>query len=237
MSLLAKFAPLVNMVRKDHIEQGAVGGGHDLTHALVVAGYCERIADDPEIATLSWLAAVLHNTDRLWPKDSDEETATRIRHHLDEGTKLDERQKDIVLQAVMRHNRPNDPEDGVVTTVLKDADRLANLGLVAVIRSGQLYNSLLPADPRYIREPDPTANYRNPKTVLYDVLAALEWDPREDKPKFSIRLPKAIALATPQFDWLKMGRDLEARRLEEAGLTVHPFPEDLDLAYASAEKK
>ena len=236
-SLLAKFAPLVNAVRKDHIEQGAVGGGHDLTHALVVAGYCDKIADDPETRMLAWVAAIVHNTDRLWHKQSNEETAKKVRSYLDDATELAEGQKQIVLQAVMRHSRPNDAEDDAVTTVLKDADRVANLGIVAVIRSGQLYNGLLAADPRFILEPDPSANYRNPKTAFYDVLAALEWDPREGKPKFCIRLPKAIALATPYFDWLRMGRDLEARRLEEAGLTVHPFPEDLDLAYASAEKK
>ena len=229
--LQGAYSRLIQAVRKDHIDQGAVGGPHDFLHALMVAHYCVLIAEDERNGVLAWVAAICHNTDRLWPEAEESQIRTKVIHYLrDYCPGLDGLEANIITRAVMNHHKPNDESDNVATVTLKDADRVANMGPNMVLRSGQHYHKLPAYDPRFIENPDPRATYRNPMTVLHDILCALEW--AEEGGKFGIRSPRAKELMQPYVRFLRSFRDLMLRQLEETYLLGYPFPEDLELAYA-----
>lgn len=230
-----RYADLVEEVRQDHIDHGKFGGGHDFTHALMVARYAVLIAEDLDIGRLAWVAAICHNTDRIHREAYEGELATLLRGYLS-VTDLDDAEKRLVVEAVLEHHSLNKDEDSPVTVVLKDADRLANIGPNNILRSGQLYNELPAYDPRYVAHPDPEATYRVPKTVLHDVLCSLEWEPW-------FRTPKAKELAGPYFEfyrefaWRFVCQMREVGFLAENGESTYPFPEDLELAYQRTEQE
>ncbi|MDO8574157.1 MAG: HD domain-containing protein [bacterium] len=222
---------LIQAVRKDHDDRGAVGGPHDFLHALMVAHYCVLIAEDELTGVLAWVAAICHNTDRLWPDFDESDIRLKVAYYLaSQPDAFDITAVEDVTQAVLDHHKPNGENDGQVTVVLKDADRLANMGPNLIIRSGQHYSKLPAYDPRFVRIPDSRASYRNPMTVLHDILCALEW--AEEGGRFGIRSPRAKELMKPYVRFLNYFRDLMQQQLKETYLLGYPFPEDLELAYA-----
>ena len=229
--LQGAYQRLIQAVRKDHIDQGAVGGPHDFLHALMVAHYCVLIAEDERNGVLAWVAAICHNTDRLWPEAEESGVIrAKVTGYLENCPGLDIFETNLIVEAVLNHHRPNDENDNPVTVVLKDADRLASMGPNLIIRSGQHYSKLPAYDPRFIETSDSRAFYQNPMTVLHDILCALEW--AEEGGKFGIRSPRAKELMQPYVRFLRSFRDLMLRQLEETYLLGYPFPEDLELAYA-----
>ena len=231
LMLWEKHLPLVLEVREDHRKQGAVGGGHNFLHAIMVAQYCPLIAPDRRVGELAWIAAICHNTDRIFLNLEAEEIARKVSKYLNSETDLTKREEALIIEAVVSHDKPNDDNDSPVTIVLKDADRLANLGPNLIIRSGQYYSDLAAFDPRFVLESDPQATYRNPKTVLHDVLCALEWI--EEGGKFGIRLKAAREIAEPYARFLRDFRDLMHHQLEETGLIPYMFPEDFGVLTTS----
>lgn len=233
-----RYADLVQEIREIHISHGKFGGGHDFTHALMVARYAAMVAEgynfpgDEErghLGRLAWIAAICHNADRIWPNLTQDHIEVAVRTHLS-ATDLNTDERQLVVDAVLEHHSLNKPQDSAVTVVLKDADRLANLGPNLFIRSGQHYHDLPAYDPRFVENPDPRATYPEPMTVLYDILCALEWEPW-------LRCPKAIELAAPYFDFLREFKRLFEHQMWEVGFvdaqgnSTYPFPEDLELAY------
>ncbi|PIR94643.1 hypothetical protein COT97_00060 [Candidatus Falkowbacteria bacterium CG10_big_fil_rev_8_21_14_0_10_39_11] len=214
--LRTKYASLINKVRFDHVRQGFAGGHHDFLHAFMVAEYALMIAESDEVGVLAWIAGICHNTDHLFPAEI---VHHKVSAYIAGWTALDKVNAQLVINAVMQHSKLNDPNDDSVTVTLKDADRLANLGPNVIIRSGQHFNELPAFNPLFISEFDPTATYRNPKSVLRDVLSSLEW---EDW----IRLPKARELARPYVAFLKQFKALMLHQLQEVRLDPYPFPED-----------
>ncbi len=224
-TLWTRYPNLVEAVRQDHINQGATGGAHDFVHAMMVAQYAAMIAEDERTGELAWIAAICHNTDRLFPDEDDEGVSRRVVRYLVNGVPdITVSNGETMMEAVLTHHKLNDDADNPVTVTLKDADRLANIGPNLIIRAGQHYHELPAFDPQYLVEPDPEATYRNPKTVLHDILCALEWEPW-------LRLPKAQGLAKPYFDFLREFHRLFSVQMEELELVPYPFPEDLDHAY------
>jgi len=227
--LRKKFPKLLKMVRENYQKKKIFGRGHDLLHALLTAQYGIMIADDEHIGELVWIAGICHITDRLFPE---EEVQKQLLYYLNEGTSLPPESKSQIITAVKRHSKPNDPSDDLLTVTLKDADRLANLGPNLFIRAAQFYNGLLAFDPRYVLEPDPTATYQTPKTVLHDIRCALEWD---TDPRFCLRLLKARKYATRYFSWIKDSIELLGEQLEETGLL--PFPAEFEGYFDAAYRE
>jgi len=202
-------------VRGDHITQKAFGSGHNFYHAFMVAQYGFLIAEDPETAILGWVACLCHNTDHMFHKDQVEHI---VRYYLDEGTGFTALQKDLVLEAVLEHSKKNDSKDNPVTVVLKDADRLGNIGPLHWLRSAQFRPTIQEVDPRYIRETDPTATFKNPKSIIHDIKETLLWESW-------LRLPKARKLGKPMFDEIrKFLKNIESQ-FEILGL--YPMPNEL----------
>src|SRR3989344_1180271 len=152
LCLWKSFPGLVRAVKADYIARGAVGGGHDFYHALMVAQYAELIAEDPETATLGWITGLLHNTDRMYPKEKVIPVLTRhlqmVRLNIPSGHLC-------ILRAVLEHTKRNDPADSPLLMTLKDADRLPNNAAGRFLRAGPVRPTILAGCPRVIGKQEP----------------------------------------------------------------------------------
>jgi len=180
------FPNLIGAVRKSGVN--FLGGSHDLLHDLMVAAYCLQIGDgrDAELATA---AALIHSTDRRFEGWKAREI---LEGYLMSENCISPTERNAIVWAVLHHSEPNNDGDSMIAIILKDADRLANLGPNMILRSPQHYNKLPVCDPKFVKNPDPEATYKIPLTVLHDIRCALEWT---EGGKFGIRLPKARKLA------------------------------------------
>lgn len=215
-----EFPHFVEMVRRDHEEKKAlVGGGHGFEHALMVGQYCLKISGEPW-ATRAWFAALCHNTDWLNPGWTHDQIGQRVMKYL-EFTNLSNGEKNLIVEAVLKHSERPKPEDNPVLIILKDADKLANMGPGAIIRSGQFRPHLPVVDPRYLHSRPPGTTFKEPGSIYWDCKNHIEWG----EPGW-LRTPKAIALAQPL---LKQHREFIASLMKEfydVGLIPYPFPED-----------
>lgn len=215
--LTRKYSLLATRVREDHITiAGGVAKGHDFLHALAVAQIGAKIAPNKKIAELAWVAGIIHNTDRIFPAEKD------IRGILREYLSLTDivgEDRETVIDAVLEHDKINNPHDSLVTIVLKDADRIVNLGLSVLPRSGQAFPKLPIVNPKFLNGPDPESTYQSPKTCWDDIWRALEWgNGPESDPRVCIRLPRAQKLAKPRVNRLRKVLGSIRKEVEECGL-------------------
>jgi hypothetical protein len=209
------FPALMDIVRKQHEKAKAAAGHHPFEHALMVAQYALKIAEDGHVGKLAAIAALLHNTDRIVP-ESDVESSIRscIRLAWERGCQhASGVEVEAVVEAVLNHHKKNDPLDSSVSVCLKDADRLANLSPFDITaRSARFYRDEPLVDPRYVWTVDPASTYLDPKTVFRNAIhSTLEWETW-------LRLPKAREIAKPYFDGLRLIQSLVARQLVETGM-------------------
>lgn len=223
MRLWEKFHELVFIVREDHAMTNALtGGGHDFSHALMTSQYCMQIEENPLTGEMAWVAAICHNTDRLFPDWSREDVETRVRHYLS-FTNIRYEVRDAIVEAVLNHSGKNSETDKPITIILKDADKLANLGPLLALRSAQAFPSLPPINLKYLFEYPPGCSYRNPGSIFRDIESSLEWE----QPGW-FRKPKAIELAKPLFAQLRQINEAILQQFNDVGLMPYPFPEDFE---------
>ncbi|MFI5404933.1 MAG: hypothetical protein ACHQ1D_00320 [Nitrososphaerales archaeon] len=196
-------------VYQDHKDNPV--GGHDLLHAFMVHNYCVLIAPDDNTSELAGYAAMLHNYDRMYKKESSPSTFKSLIYKRLNLANLSIKEKKTIYNAVLQHSKLNSDQDDLVTITLKDADRLANLGASFLIRLGQFIPHL-PFTKEHILEKDPKATYSNPVSLTDQIHGALEW---EDM----LRLPKAKELARPHFNVLRLCLDNIYYQMKELGLT------------------
>ncbi|MFA6339058.1 MAG: HD domain-containing protein [Candidatus Paceibacterota bacterium] len=225
---LKKYSKLVEEVRIMHKNSKALTcGAHDFSHVLMVGQYCIRLTENEIVEELSWLAALLHNTDRLiWDnsrtKDENENIVfCKVRDLLEDCVKdlLSKIPKKLISEAVMEHSKLNSDQDSHVTMILKDADRLANLGPNMVIRNGQAYHDRQGYNLMHTRDFSPGSTYATAPTALDAIRYALEWEGM-------LRVPKAQSLAKPYLEILRKFIEGFSKQAEEVSLDDYPFPED-----------
>lgn len=203
------FLGLLEAVEDDHDRMGAVGKGHDFLHAFVVAQYAAIIAPDDEIAVLSFLAGMLHNSDYLFGEANVPE---RVVGYLRDHTKLGDKERELVVEAVVNHSKLNDPEDNPVTVALKDADRLGNTGPQFLIRVGQCHKGIPALDPVFtISNPNPLGTYRDPKSLANHIGFTLGWEGM-------LRLPGAREIGKKRFGMTRTCLEDIEDQLKEVGL-------------------
>src|SRR3989344_415429 len=247
--LWERFPSVVEKVRRDHRKYGAlVGTGHDFAHALMVAQYCLLIAEGP-LASLAWLAAICHNTDRMFDESlinrcwrwlcklplagglfrkadpafqqwNRRQIERRVAYYL-EDVELFFADKCTIIEAVLNHSRRPSDEDNEVTRILMDADKLANIGALLGLRSAQFQPNLPVIDLRYLDQRPPDTSFRSPGSIYWDIKSSLEWA----EPGW-IRTAKAQELAKPLFAELQALLDGLVRQFKDTGLLPYPFPED-----------
>ncbi|MBI4085867.1 MAG: HD domain-containing protein [Candidatus Liptonbacteria bacterium] len=224
-TLIKKYTELLTMVIRDHEKVRASESGHDFEHALMVANYSVRIADDARTAKLAWVAGICHNTDHLIERGLVPEHF-RKKHTLDtlvrkkliqylQYTTLNHNDKQLVIEAVMEHRKRNDPRDSKVTVALKDADRLANVGALLCLRSAKELEHLPVLDYIHLFH-HPSSSYRHPESVGKDISYSLEW-------KKWLRLPKAKKIGAKRFAFLKIFMQDIENQLKESRLRPYPF--------------
>lgn len=170
-----KHASLVQDLLETHkafSSQGIGNRGHGVEHDLKVASYASRIAPDDYTKELSWIAALLHSTDRFIPQ---EEVSNTVETKLVRFICLPARDLSLIHEAVLEHHKPNDPADNPVTVILKDADRMANLDIDVILRAAQLHSTAPVYLIHTIGRPHPESTIGKPKSVLDNLYYLLEW--------------------------------------------------------------
>ncbi len=246
MRIWEVFPRLAEAVRKSHEEAGLYGH-HDWLHAFRVGDAAYRIGGDeygeiPFIGTFAGAAGLCHNADRILQKKLNvgrrevpkEEIVRLIETWLyqtdfchparpgKDDLYFTEKVSNIV-KAVLGHDGRNSPDDDQILICLMDADRVVNCRPELIMRSAQYYHDLPTVDPIHYDE-DPDANYRNPKTVLKDIImSSLEW--AEEGTPVSVRTKLAKKLINdPSIGAPFFRKYLELLKLSLEGEGLRPWP-------------
>lgn len=218
-SVQERFPEVFALVEKDH---EGMQEGHDIHHVMRVTHYGRVIYmaewENERDAQLTELACLLHNADRvlekrLGKKDVTTEAITDLLNKwLDRSTtKFGERE--VIVDAVLKHNGRNDPNHSSVAMALRDADRVVNLELDLVIRSGQRFHDKPPVDYTCFFKNPPS--FKNPETVMEDLALSLEWvDPKNP---FCMQTKKGMELGLERAKHLQWFFDTLKAQLHESG--------------------
>ena len=233
------FPRLAEAVRKAH-EEVRLYGHHDWVHAFRVGDMAYRIGmdqyGDRTIARMAGVAGLCHNADRILQKKlelgrrdvPEEKIRELVLAWLDRGSE-DFFNRPIVIEdvveAVLKHDS-KEGEDLPVCICLVDADKVVNCRPELLLRSAQNYHDLPVLDPIHW-DRDPTANYRDPKSVMKDVImSSLEWAEEESPFCVKTRLAKKLIndseIGAPFF---RRYLELLKKSLKMEGL--YPWPADL----------
>ena len=144
IQMCEKYRKLVNEVQYIH-RLVAFDGHHGLDHDLMVAQYGYLIAGDARTSELAWVAGLMHSIDRLISLISKQDVQTFLDGFINcLPDSISSEEIELIVEALGEHSKLNDPDDNPVTVALKDADRLANLGFLNLIRGGQQRPNLHP---------------------------------------------------------------------------------------------
>ena len=182
-----KYRALYDAVKKTHgdiLAAGKTTMGHGWDHDLRVAMTGTLIAEGTRVGEMTWCAGLMHSTDRHFGKRT-EEVLRSYFAFLPKG-EFSGTELAVMRKAVDQHSKKNSDTDNPVTVTLKDADRLANLGALNLIRCGQHHSDIPACIPEYLGRVHPESTFRNLKSC-YDAISVvnLEW---EDM----LRLPTSI---------------------------------------------
>ncbi len=219
-------------MRKAHEDVGLISGGHDFHHALRVGQMAILVAweESQRMAKLAGAAGLCHNADRILERQRelkcsnvssiDEESVRALTRIWLRFLGFTNEERDLVTQAVVHHGtKPNALTDSLVLMALADADRLVNMEPDVIIRSGQHHHDIPALDPVYF-EAVPGANYRDPKTVLWDIANCITWALNEGP--YILRLPKARELGKERAAYLQNFIDTIKRQHSDLGLVPYP---------------
>lgn len=198
-------------------------GGHEIDHPRRMCKIAEKVAG-PEVNLFLLKTAIwFHNLDRsvypylsCHPKNylAGPYIPTVIRRFTEPKSPeiFSSGDIDLVVDAVERHSRLNEPDDTTLTIYLKDCDRLDGMGAIGlfnIIHYSVDRNFPLWAPDDFSGLPQSTAEDQL-KSVVNDIWRTLEW-------QYMLRVPKAKELATPGCMFLRSfltKLELELRALE-----------------------
>lgn len=218
LTLRDKYRNLYDAVQKTHediLTAGKSVMGHGWDHDLRVAQTGALIAETSRVGEMAWVGGLMHSTDRHFG----ERTAEILDGYftlLPKG-EFSDREFSWIQEAVYQHSKKNSEADNPVTITLKDADRLANLGALNLIRGGQHRPNIPTCIPAYLGRKHPQSTFRDPMSCYDALWGNLEWEGM-------LRLPKAKEMGKKFFDYY---RDFMQRCVEEmAEVGLFPFPSE-----------
>ena len=221
---------LFKRVEDDHTrlteEDSMTEGGHDFRHVVAVAVATQTISEGmpDDVRRTALIAAVLHNTDRLYGRDA---VDGKLRDYLN-GISLSTDEQERIIFAVLQHSKPNDDNDPAELIILKDADRVACLMPSVIIRSGQFLWPLPDLDYRHVLEKSPGSTFQQPFSVLDNLHELLDWVD-ESNPKFVIRTPKALQIAAQGARFLRSMFAAQQKMQTDIGLVYNEGDSDRDV--------
>ena len=215
--LRTKFQNIYRKVREIHEEIVSSGketvGGHGFDHSLMVAQYGVIIAEEDKLGEMAWIAGLLHSFDRHFSPYDEQKCIEECLSLV--GFAFNASEIAEISCALANHSYPNDPMDSPLTIVLKDADRLGNLGAQNIFRGAQHRPKIPAVIPEYIGTKHPESQFKSPKSCYDALWFNLEW---EDM----LRTRKAKELAKRHFDFIRMFMVAIAEQYQEVGL--YPWP-------------
>ncbi len=219
------YPEILAAVRKSHEEVNLVGH-HDWIHVCRVAEVAYRIGMDEYngVASLAGIAGLCHNADRILEKKRIVVSEESVRGLLNEwlvSPSLNAGSKELIANAVLKHNQRNGDDDSAVLVVLMDADRVISLDVDLFPRSGQNYCDLPVVDYRNLWS-DPEATYRSPKTVLRDISYSLEWADLDNK-AVGVRTRLGKKMAAKRAAIFRMFFNALRDQLGDEGVYPYPF--------------
>ena len=173
---------LYEVVRRAHkkarMQQGHGFDSH-VNRVAAVAGKCAEL----QWRKMTVAAGLCHSADRLLAKKmklpSRREVPVEYVENLLwewlKATNFTAGDKSIIVQAVLRHERPNNLADHPVQIALQDGDRVVNAALDVIIRSGQFRHKLPVIDMELLLD-DQRGKYNSRLTVVADLVDCLDWD-------------------------------------------------------------
>jgi len=182
---------------------------HGIDHSLMVAQYATLIAEDERVGELAWVSGVIHDVCHRGRSNSLKDLLDLV-----PPGEFSSGEMGMIFRAVINHSKPNDPADEPVTIVLKDADRLANLGLLNIIRGGQ-HRPELPAMIMGCFSLHPGSTFKKPLSCLDALHYNLEWEEM-------LRLPRAKVLGRQWFALYRYLISTNEAQFREIGLDVWP---------------
>lgn len=222
------FPTVAVQVWKKHKEV-SLRGHHDWIHAFRVGEVARLIALEewPNWPSfLAGLAGLSHNADRILQKEMGlgrrevppKAVAALITKWI--WIELPSRDVEHIVEAVLKHNGKNSPDDSKILIALMDADRVVNLDVDLFPRSGQFYHDLPVVDYRHFLG-DPKATYRNPKSVLRDIAYSLDW--ADPKSPVCVRTRLGKKMAEERVKVFRTFFEALEVQLAEEGMRPYPF--------------
>lgn len=204
---------------------------HSIDHDLAVAAFAHAIGRkySKDLAKKSMAAAFVHSYDRFReaPYESvenfkPEDVKQWVEHTLPE---MADAERAEIIQAATGHDRPNKgrkTDTPNVGDVLADADKLANLMLYTMVRSGQYLPEKPTLKPGNIDKLTPGANYKRHNVAFDDIHGMGQW--LDDKDWFvtkeAVRTAEVLEkpfkrfIATVQRQFAELGiESIPARRI------------------------
>lgn len=209
------------------------GGGIVLDHK---AACLAMIGEDKLNRIVAGIAGLCHNADRILQVQEKVGVYGKIDHekieklifswlgHSEDNLLVDlsPNDQDSIIFSCLKHGEPNKPDDSLVLIALKDADRVVNAGADVIMRNGQFFPPNFPVvDPINLFN-DPTADFRNCKSVLRALQNALDWE--EEKCCAALRLPQAKEFAKRRFAFLRKYVEEVIEQRQEEGLLDGDYP-------------
>ncbi len=173
---------------------GNCGEGHGLDHDLLVAAYCLQITPDgiEHEGELAAVAGFMHSLDRHFDAAGVNSEMRYLMRFLPKSVLSEE--FDVIRQAVLNHSKLNSEDDSLVLKILKDADRLAGVGPLSMLRSGQFYSHLPSIELNHVFDRSPFSTFADIQSVYETLGYVLEWLPM-------LRMPKAKEIAAKDFSF------------------------------------
>ena len=218
-AMRAKYRALYDAVKKTHEDILAAGKttvGHGWDHDLRVAQTGALIAESPRVGEMAWCVGLMHSTDRHYGERTEEVLhgyfALLPKNEFVVGESV------MMWNALIEHSKKNSDADNPVTVALKDADRLANLGIMNLFRCGQHHPDIPACIPEYLGRVHPNSTFKKPMSC-YDAVhvANMPWEAM-------LRLPKAKEMGRKEFDFYRKILQRCTDEMEEVGL--YPFPSE-----------
>ncbi len=181
--------------------------GHGLDHDATVAQFTQIIAPQA-LADQAWVAAMVHSFDRILPPGEVESVTRRVVALAGRFTKIEQEE---IVQAALRHDEMNQDDQSLLQQVLMDADRLANLQALIIVRAAQHHPDVPAIDLRHMGSRDPDSTHVAPRSVLDNLRDCLEW---EDW----FRIPAAKELAKDPCRYLREYIDRAEKTYRDLGL-------------------
>lgn len=233
--LWRKFDKIVDRIRVSHEEVDMVGGHHDFFHVVRVASVaCKLAGRSKKRVEAAWFVAMCHNADRVLQK----KLGLGVNDHVPEQEIRDlisfwifgpglsvaggwTEFLRLIESVVLKHSEPNKDDDHPVLVILKDADRVVNLAADNLFRIADYYaaHGWPMVDPVHLLG-DPTATFRDGKTVWKALQYVLEWG--ESGGPFGLRLKRAQVLARRRMRFNRAFNKAVKDQLAEEGVLGLP---------------